>query len=224
MIATLDFVKSKFCEFNSLIFEGTLKPLPIRLSSSRTSLGQLRYTKTRKILGGYKFGDFSLFISSKLDLDERVLEDTIIHEMIHYYILSNQLVDTSAHGKIFRRMMADINEHYGRNISITHRKTDEEKNNDKEFRKHVICVSHFYDGRVGLSVVAKSRIFQLWDEIPRFAGIKECRWYFTTNPFFNRFRRSVSAKVYLVVDVEELESNLVDALALKKVGRSIVPE
>lgn len=224
MIATLDFVKDRFSGFNAMIFGGTLKPLSIRLSSARTSLGQLRYTKTRKMLGGYKYSNFTLCISDKLDLDERVLEDTIIHEMIHYYILSNQLVDTSSHGKIFRKMMSEINERFGRNISISHRRTDDEKENDTELRRHLVCVSRFYDGRVGVTVVAESRIFRLWDEIPRFEGVKECRWYFTTNPYFNRFRRSISVKIYLITDTEELEMGLIDALALKKSGRTIIPE
>ena len=65
-------------------------------------------------------------------MDERLLEDTIIHEMIHYHILSNQLQDTSAHGKLFRKMMDDINARFGRNVTISHKPTEEEREKDRE--------------------------------------------------------------------------------------------
>lgn len=224
MIATLEYVESKFHEFNKLMFGGVLKPLPIRLSSARTTLGKLRYYKKRSLFGNTKYSDFSLHITQRVDMDKNLLDDTIIHEMIHYYILSNQLTDSSAHGKIFRKMMADINSRFGRNVSISHKRTEEERNNDTELRRHLVCVSNFYDGRVGLSVVAESRLFQLWDEIPKFGGVKECRWYFTTNPYFNRFRRCITVKIYLVTDIEELEDNLCDAMPLVREGNLIKPK
>ena len=85
-----------------------MKPLPFRLSNARTFLGQLRYSRKRSFWGGWKYGNFQFVISAGKEMDERLLEDTIIHEMIHYHILSNQLQDTSAHGKLFRKMMDDI--------------------------------------------------------------------------------------------------------------------
>lgn len=221
MFATLEYVEAKFHEFNRLMFGGVLKPLPIRLSSTRTTLGQLRYYKKRSVFGGNECYDFSLHITRKVQMDQDLLDDTIIHEMIHYYILSNQLTDTSSHGKIFRKMMEDINARFGRNVSISHKRTEEDYNRDIDIRKHLVCVSNFHDGRVGISVVAESRIFRLWDEIPQFGGIKECKWYFTTNPYFNRFRRCITAKIYLVTDTEELEDNLLDALPLVREGSLI---
>ena len=103
MIATIDYLERKFDEFNHTIFEGRLKTLPLRLSSARTFLGQLRYRRKRRFWGGWKYDNFQLVISTAKEMNEQLLEDTIIHEMIHYYILSNQLQDTSAHGKLFRK-------------------------------------------------------------------------------------------------------------------------
>jgi len=59
--------------------------------------------------GTWHYFGFVFRISTVIDLPEREVEDTILHEMIHYYILSNQMQDTSAHGEIFMRMMKDIN-------------------------------------------------------------------------------------------------------------------
>lgn len=218
MIATQDYVERKFREFNELIFNSTLPPLPVRLSKARTFLGQLRYRRKRKFFGGWKYDSFQLVISNRRDMDESLLEDTIIHEMIHYSILSSQLQDTSAHGKIFRGMMHDINTRYGRNISISHTPTAEEK--DIEKRKHFICVSHFTDGRVGITLAAKSRLFLLWDAMSCIPQVEQCKWYLSTDPFFNRFRRSITPKVYRV-DREELALHLGDALPLEREGKSI---
>ena len=109
MIATIDYIERKFNEFNHMIFEDRLKPLPFKLSCARTFLGQLRYRRKRGFWGKCKYDNFQLVISGRRDMAESLLEDTIIHEMIHYYILSNQLTDTSSHGKLFRQMMNDIN-------------------------------------------------------------------------------------------------------------------
>ncbi|MBQ5643513.1 MAG: SprT-like domain-containing protein [Bacteroidaceae bacterium] len=218
MIATQDYVERKFREFNELIFNSTLPPLPVRLSKARTFLGQLRYRRKRKFFGGWKYDSFQLVISNRRDMDESLLEDTIIHEMIHYSILSSQLQDTSAHGKIFRGMMHDINTRYGRNISISHTPTAEEK--DIEKRKHFICVSHFTDGRVGITLAAKSRLFLLWDAMSCIPQVEQYQWYLSTDPFFNRFRRSITPKVYRV-DREELALHLGDALPLVREEKSI---
>lgn len=45
MKVTLEYVERKFAEFNDLMFEGKLKPLPFRLSRARTFLGMVRYKR-----------------------------------------------------------------------------------------------------------------------------------------------------------------------------------
>lgn len=220
MVATLDYIESKFHEFNALIFDGVLKPLPFKLSSARTFLGQLRYRRRRKWLGGWIYEDFQLVISACKDFDERLLEDTLIHEMIHYYILFNQLQDTTAHGKLFRQMRDDINRRFGRNVTISHKVSDKERFEDTDRRKHLLCVSHFRDGRVGVTLAAETRVIMLWRELSKFPEVVECRWYITYNSFFNRFRRSLKPKIYLV-DKAELERKIFDATPLVMEGRTI---
>ncbi len=213
MIATIDYIERKFSEFNHMIFEDRLKPLPFKLSCARTFLGQLRYRRKRGFWGKCKYDNFQLVISGRRDMAESLLEDTIIHEMIHYYILSNQLTDTSSHGQLFRQMMNDINARFGRNVTISHKSTVTEIEQDSEVRNHLICVSRFQDGRTGITIAAKTRAGVLWKEIPRVTGVVECKWYLSQNPYFNRFRRSRSIKIYLA-DKGELERNLEDAVPL----------
>lgn len=121
MTVTLPFIENKFEEFNALVFGGKLPKPPIKLSKAKTYLGQCAFKRRRNWLGKTRFEDFRLRFSTRYDLSAEEVEDIILHEMIHYYIGVSQLKDTSAHGKIFRQMMADINRTHNRHITISHR-------------------------------------------------------------------------------------------------------
>ena len=220
MRATVPYIQQKFAEFNAQCFGGELAPLPVRLGRGRSFLGKVEYKRRRVPFRGWRYSDFVFVISSRLDLPEDVVEDTILHEMIHYYILSHQLQDTSSHGEIFRRMMNEINRRFNRHITIRHKFTAEEHACDTELRQHLLCVSTLTDGRRGVTLAAHTRLFQLWDALPRVPLVHESQWYLTTDPFFNRFPRSTTPKIY-VVESAELEQHLAHARKLVRVGRQV---
>ena len=220
MKATIDYIKQKFQEYNELCFEGKLKPLPFKLSSSRTMLGAISYMKEKNPDGTWHYYGFIFRISTLIDMPEKEIEDTIIHEMIHYYIFSNQMQDTSPHGEIFIRMMKDINVRFNRSITISHKTTKEEHDKDTEVRQHIICVSRMRNNQRGVTIATKSSLFKLWDEIPKFPNVVECSWYVTTDPFFNRFPRAASVKIY-PIPAPDLEEHLSSAQPLVKTGNSI---
>lgn len=220
MVATLEYVKRKFDEFNSLIFEGALQPLPFRLSRARTFLGQIKYTRRRRLLGGVRYSDFQFVISNATDLPESEIEDTIIHEMIHYWILSNQMQDTSPHGSIFKSKMNEINRRFHRHVTISHRMTQEVAGQNQTIRQHLLCVVRLDNGQTGITLAVKSRLFQLWNELPRCSGVVQCRWYSSLDPFFNRYPRSLSPKVYPITPAE-LNDHLRDAIPLVREGNTI---
>lgn len=220
MKATLSYIEQKFNEFNALCFEGKLQPLPFRLSKARTFLGQVRYMRKRNLFGKWRYYNFVFTISSLIDLPENVVEDTIIHEMIHYYILSNQMQDTSAHGRIFRQMMTDINQRFGRNVTISHRTTKEERDSDRTIRHHLLCVLHFTTDRYGILIANQRRLFQLWDCMPLFPDTASCDWYITTDPFFNRYPRALTPKYY-PISHDVLEEHLAGARKLVRDGNKV---
>ena len=114
MEITEKLVREKFEFFNRQIFGGKL-PMPrIGLSRARTFLGACTFKTRRGLLGKKTRYDFAIRISTMFDMSETEFEDTLIHEMIHYYIGVNQIEDTSAHGQKFRSMMADINSRFCR--------------------------------------------------------------------------------------------------------------
>lgn len=113
--------------------------------------------KRNGLMGKVVNYDFVLRINTRFDLPQEIVEDTIIHEMIHYYIASNQLKDTSAHGQLFRTMMNGINARFGRHIAISHKPTETQKQQAREGRRswHVVAVVTFTDGRTGVKVLPR---------------------------------------------------------------------
>ena len=119
---TIEYIQTRFDEFNARYFGGTLPVIPVKLSHAKGFLGKVTYMRCRQgLFRGYRNTDFVLRINVRIDLPENVIEDTILHEMIHYYIAVNQIRDTSAHGRLFRREMKRINAEGNRHITISYR-------------------------------------------------------------------------------------------------------
>ena len=140
-------------------------------------MGQLGFKRKRPLFGKTQYYDFVLRISTRLEQTEEEIIDTLLHEMIHLYIASHQLKDSSSHGPVFRKMMNDLNQRFGRHITISHRKTKDELNQDTQRRQHLVCVSTLASGERGITIAAKSRLLQLWDQIPRIPEIVSQTWY-----------------------------------------------
>ena len=87
MKATIPYLEKRFEEFNRQMFAGRLPKIPIELSNAKTFLGQCVFQKRRRLLGKVEHYNFRLRISQRFDLSEQELEDTLIHEMIHYYMV-----------------------------------------------------------------------------------------------------------------------------------------
>lgn len=220
MIPTLEYIERKFNEFNAQMFEGKLNPLPFKTTRARTFLGQVRYFREKNPDNTWHYCNFDFVISTTIDLPEQEVEDTIIHEMIHYYILSNQMQDTSPHGELFIRKMQEINVKYDRNITVSHKATNEEQDSDTEVREHLICVTHFTTGKFGITIVNKSSLFRLWEELAKFPKVDKCDWYISKDPFYNRYPRASSAKVYSITRAE-LEEHNKDFQQLVRTGNNI---
>jgi len=217
MKPTRDYVQRRFDEFNTLCFGGELRPIPVRLSRARSFLGQIAYRRERRLFGPSRNEGFVLRISTLFDLPQDELDDVILHEMIHYRILSCQLRDASAHGPLFRSMMDDINRRFGRHITVSRRRTAEDNERDTAVRQHLVCRVRFADGRTGLTVAAHTRLLPLWDALSGWSEVSEFRWYVSRDPFFNRYPRSKVLKIYKVDDAE-LEEHLRSAVPLCRDG------
>lgn len=220
MRPTEDYVVRKFNEFNRLCFEDKLPPIPVRITQAKSYLGKIVFRREKTLWKKRRFADIRMLISNRRDLDADVVDDTILHEMIHYWILHNDIKDTSTHGHVFLRMMHDLNRRFGRRMTVSHRVTAEEADRIRERKSNLVCVSRLSDGRYGVTVAARTRLFQLWDGIEAWDMVKAFQWVFTDHPFFGRFPRSMKTKLYHA-SKEELGAALQGARNLQRVGSKI---
>ncbi len=204
MRPTVVFLNAKFDEFNEMMFGGALPRVDIRLSRASSYMGQLRYTLKKHLFGAPKINKITLSISILRDCPQSVVEDTLLHEMIHLYILVGNLRDTSAHGAVFRRIMDTINTRYGRHINISHKASGDGTMADERRRRHLICVSRLKNGKTCITVTTAASIFRLWRDIAGHYAVESADWFVSTDPFFNRFPRSRTIKFY-VIEPQELD-------------------
>lgn len=206
MKPTVQFIEDKFSQFNAMMFGGQLTMPPILLSRARTFVGQCAAKKRRTLFRGTELFDFRLKFNVCFDLSEREWEDTIIHEMIHYHIGVNKLKDTSAHGKLFRQIMTTINQRYGRNLTISHRSTPEQKEQIYGSRKvwHVIALVSFADGRKGVKVLPRirQRIQTYRSAMLRDSRITSVDLFLSNDTYFNRFPNSSALNVVMAKEEE----------------------
>lgn len=226
MIATVPFVQKTFEHFNALCFESVLPAVPIVLTKAGTFLGKMEYKSRRDFFGIVSSHyDFRLKISTGFDLAQEELEDVVIHEMIHYYIAYRNLRDTSVHGETFHRIMDAINQKYGRHITVRHHGEPEQnlvREGNTQYRKHYLCVSTFPDGNKGITVCASTKIFELYRLLPKYYKITKMEWYGSIDPFFNRFPRANTPKIYKIT-AEELSEHLLESIPLRCDGHTIEP-
>lgn len=227
MKATVDFVQRKFAEFNRLIFGGALPELPILLTGDIGALGKCCYVERRMPDGRKEYGDFSLRISGRFDLPESVLEDVIIHEMIHYFILRHNLNDTSAHGAIFKAVMQRVNVVHGRRVGISHRLTAEERvkavSGGSGERWYVVAMIVFRSGEVGVKVLPRreSRVVEFCARVGVSVEVMRIELFLHNNPFFSRYPRSSALRVH-AVDLGLLTEQLAGARRLAVRGDRVV--
>lgn len=203
MIATLPFLQSRFETFNATCFDASLPAVPLKLSRAVRSLGACTYKKRRKCFGGIEYADFCIRISTRFDLPENELEDILLHEMIHYEILVNQRKDTSAHGRLFRSRMNELNERYGRHITVSHRCTPQEQERmaGKPVLRLVARV-RMKDGRVGIKVLPRiaQRMEAYRRGLLRSGEVEAVDFFWSDDPYFSRFPKSSALNVFFPRD------------------------
>ena len=177
-------------------------------------MGMMTCRKRVGLFGKKHFSNFALRISKRFDFTEQELQDTLIHEMIHYYISYNQLQDSSAHGQLFRQMMNDINEKYGRHITLSHRSSREERLQviGSKPRPRVFAIIEMCDGDQYIKCVPriKQRIESMHRHLTSSPEVRSLKWYFSTDPYFALFPSSMGRKVQKI-DPVELQPHLMNA-------------
>ena len=225
MKATIPYIEKKFEEFNQQMFAGSLPKLPIELSDAKTFLGVCVYKKRKGKNGKEEKYDFRLRINTRIDLPEQEVEDTIIHEMIHYFIGVNQMEDTSSHGPLFLHMMNTINEKFGRHLTVSHKGTKEQNQQaiDTKQHWHVVAVVKFKDDRYGIKVLPRVQqsVVTYYNKVSSAKEVESIKLYMSNNIYFNRFPNSSALNVRYV-EIEEINENIKGADELECNGKEVI--
>jgi len=223
MTLTVEYLEERFDTFNRMCFEGALPRIPIRLSGARSFVGRLQYRPVRDWLGRIvRREDFVLRISNRYDLSQQEIEDTLIHEMIHYWIAYNGIKDNATHGKAFRAKMLEINKLYGRHLTISHKTTAEELDRDTRITDHNLCVTRLADGRTAVTVCVRSAVNAINRTLQWSPTVRSAQWYTSRDPWFNRFPRCRTPKLF-PVDPDTLQAHLAEAVPLVVKGHIFRP-
>ena len=209
MIATLAFLEEKFKVLNDLCFKGLLPTPTFRLCNVTTFLGCVRIRSSREPIPDSFYKKAVICLNTKYDLPEEELEDVILHEMIHYYLLCKHHYEDKPHGKEFKRIMNVINERHGRHISISHKIMKDAKVLDTERRCHDLLLLEFVDGKFGICHPTYSHFQAAVEKLSMHPDVKKLAYYQSYDPFFNRFKRTYSYKVYPITD-EDIAAHLKD--------------
>lgn len=227
MEITIAYLEEKYKQLNGRMFDNELPPVQMETGSAKTYLAKCCYKEriNRKTRKGEYF-DFRIRVNIRFVWEtEAQLEDVLIHEMIHLYILYNRLPDNGPHGQIFVRMMNDINERYGRHICVRHKASSEESAQMRNTRRawHVIAVVTFTDGKVGIKVLPRivERITNYYHCVMSASEVSDIRLYMSDDIFWNRYPNSSALKVYYL-DSTEIEQHLHGAEKLKCVCNEVL--
>ncbi len=103
-------IKKMFKELNDRHFDGEIPDMPVVWNGRMTTTaGYCRYTRIRA-KDGFRMEPTKIDLSEKLfrnlDYDLSKIERTLIHEMVHAYLLHKY--DEKGHTARFQRMMRDI--------------------------------------------------------------------------------------------------------------------
>ena len=218
MKATVEYIKERFGHFNRLLFGGRLPELPVALGDAAGYAGKCEFRKRRLPDGRTVSDSFVMRINTRIDMSAEEIDDTIIHEMIHYFIELHGLPDTSVHGDIFKAIMNGINAAHGRKVSVRKQLTATQRGeaNATKRRLHAVAVIRMRDGRTGLKVVPRieQRILAFNTDMRKFREVASVEFFLSANPYFGRFPSSTALRVYFV-DEPGLREALTDSRPIR---------
>ena len=203
------YIADRFNYFNRIIFNGDLPNPEFKITRARRYYGLIR---VRKISPGRRI--FTISISGLYERDPEAVDDTLIHEMIHYHIFYRNLRDTSSHGKIFCKIMNEINARHGRHIRVSSSPTQQELESDRRVKVHIGSLVRLQGGQTCAAFSPNGKMIELDMLIRSRYNVAEMKWFLSRNAYFNRFPRSTAGRLYKI-DHDEFARNLADAKWLR---------
>lgn len=200
MELTVTYLQNQFKKYNAMFFNNELPWILIKIGRSKRNFG-IYHTTTSRSTG--KILKQHIMISKYYDQTSKQYDETLIHEMIHYYIRYKGIKDSGSHGIKFIKLMNEINRISDFNITI---KGDSSEMTSKFEDKKIYRIMRFtYGGRTYYSKISKTFDWK------RFKDIKDVTIFYTRNNYFANWRLSCSTCHY-----HSIPDNILENISFKK--------
>ncbi len=177
MQATTEFLYRVFDTYNKRCFESSLQRPLIVITRAKRQLGLFAATRPTP----------TIKVSNYYDRSEAEYTDTMVHEMIHYYIFANHIRDTGPHGKYFHTLMQEINRKEGLNMSVRTSSLQWKPASNALKMRHVLFMK-FNDGKHFISVVSPRYVYHIEQQLKRMGQhVALHRWFVTNHPDYQSF-------------------------------------
>ena len=194
MELTAQYLRERFRELNRQYFGGELPEPQLAVSNARTLLGQFSCRRQQKgIFGQYVNTNFKIKVSEFYNQSAEMIDDTLLHEMIHLLIAFRRLRDTSPHGPLFRAEMARLNR-MGRHITISSRTQQLRVAAPNKRKQHLVLALQSVNGQCYLSVIHPSYKKYVESLLLRAPMIATHHWIISEDDYFNDFPQSRSLR------------------------------
>lgn len=110
MIVTKDELKRRFAEYNHMYFDDAMKMPTFCIKTNNDGVvGKFRYTRAGRNVEKPK-----IYIARFIDWTDDELKETLLHEMIHYHVVSVQhYFGPFSHGFRYRREVRRLKRDHG---------------------------------------------------------------------------------------------------------------
>ncbi len=202
MELTVQLLRDWFGQFNTRYFGGELPEPRLAVNKSRRLLGQFSCKKVRKgLFRGYKTVGYTIKVSEYYDLSMHEYQSTLLHEMIHYYIMYTCKKDTSAHGRLFRQWMQRLNQD-GWNVAVSSKTDRYAIRQQPSDAQYLLLVLKTRDGKHFLSVVNPSYRTYIERQISLSSVIIDYHWLVSRDTRYAHWVRVRSLRGKRITETE----------------------
>lgn len=165
--------------------------------------------RTSIINGERKTSDKIIFYNKVPDFNAQFVDNVLVHEMIHQYIIQNDIKDSSAHGVIFKSFMNKINIAFPFEIQI--RIKDQNPDiplSGPSETTHTLLLLHMKNQNFICAVINPKKISHFQHQLKTNAklwGINSHEWAESNDSFFERFSRCTTRLHGIAKSEKELD-------------------
>lgn len=170
MYPTIPFIEEKFKQYNKEYFNNELPTPTFMLFHPKTTLGQFESTQRLDPLAN-AYHKYIIRMSTYYDRTEHDVDETLIHEMVHFFIDFKGIEDNGSHGKKWKALAEEINAKGNWNISRTTSIANCPINplyaSEKDAAKCKVCVYAYHNKKSGvwfvfISSLSKRNYYESW--------------------------------------------------------------